>query len=134
MLSLNRHIWRGLSSVYVCVCSFCSAKRKYDNVHGTQAGVQHKRTPSVSTFGECHSTCARARRLTHIPSILPPLEPAVKTCLSSADDVKVTKPCYFEIVSAIRPLVRRWARCVDVSVGEYSLASLVVFLSVGQEQ
>lgn len=96
VLPLNQHIWRGLSSVYVCVCSFCSAKRKYDNVHGTQAGVQYKRTPSVSTAGERHSTCARAQRLTHIPSILPPLEPAVKTFLSGSDDVKVTELCYFQ--------------------------------------
>lgn len=82
VLPLNQNIWRVLLSMYVCVCSFYSAKQKYDNVHGTQAGVQHKRSPSVSMFGECHSTCARAQRLTHIPSILPPLEPAVKTFLS----------------------------------------------------
>lgn len=63
VLPLNQHIWRGLSSVCVCVCSFCSAKRKYDNVHGTQAGVQYKQTPSVSTDGERHSTCARTQRL-----------------------------------------------------------------------
>lgn len=127
VLPLNQHIWRGLSSVYVCVCSFCSAKRKYDNVHGTQAGVQYKRTPSVSTAGERHSTCARAQRLTHIPSILPPLEPAVKTFLSGSDDVKVTKLCYFEsttsrwlglwCVAGLQWYSMCWSMCGRVFIG-----------------
>lgn len=42
------------------------------------------------------SAIPHVQELNDIPSILPPLEPAVKIFLSSSDDVKVTKLCYFK--------------------------------------